>query len=154
MARSGTVQRAVARAGPQVEPGSRSRLSTSAGVPGAIALGGALGALARHGIGQALSGPGRFPWATLVVNVGGSFALGLLLILVLERFPPSLYLRPFAATGFLGVYTTYSTFATDAVLLVRDGRAVAAFAYVLASLVLGLTAAWAGMAAARSRGGG
>ena len=90
-----------------------------------------------------------FPWATFLVNVSGSFALGLVLVLLLERYPPSRYLRPFVATGFLGSYTTYSTFAVESVVLTRDGRAGVAVTYVAASLVAGFVAAWAGMLAAR-----
>lgn len=116
----------------------------------AIALGGALGAAARHGLAQLVEvRAGGFPWATFLVNVSGSFALGVVLVLVLERFPPSRYLRPFVATGFLGSYTTYSTFALESVLLTRDGHASVAAAYVGASLVAGFVAAGAGMLVAR-----
>ncbi|MDQ6928055.1 MAG: CrcB family protein, partial [Actinomycetota bacterium] len=74
----------------------------------AIALGGALGAPARYGIAQLITvSPGGFPWATFVTNVSGSFALGLFFAVVVERFPPTRFLRPFVATGFLGAYTTY-----------------------------------------------
>lgn len=118
----------------------------------AIALGGALGAPARYGVAQLIHVPrGGFPWATFWTNVSGSFALGLGLVLILERFPPTLYLRPFVATGFLGAYTTYSTFAVEADLLVRDGRVPVALAYALGSLVAGFIAVWAGMRVARLR---
>ena len=117
----------------------------------AIALGGALGAPARYGVAQLVHvAPGRFPWATFWTNASGSFALGLLMALVLERFPPSRYLRPFVATGFLGAYTTYSTFAVEADLLVRDGHPGGAATYIAASLLAGLLAAWAGVTAARA----
>ncbi|HTJ74110.1 MAG TPA: fluoride efflux transporter CrcB [Acidimicrobiales bacterium] len=128
-------------------------------VLGAIALGGGLGAPARYGVALLVHvSPGTFPWATFWTNLSGSFALGLLLALVLERFPPSRYLRPFAATGFLGAYTTYSTFAVETVLLAKDGRAVLAVLYSGASLVGGFAMAWAGIWAGRrlpvsSRGG-
>lgn len=116
----------------------------------AIALGGALGAPARYGVAQLIPVPsGRFPWATFWTNVSGSFALGLVLALLLERFPPSRYLRPFVATGFLGAYTTYSTFAVETVLLVRHGHPSLAAAYAGASLVAGFVAAWAGLLAGR-----
>lgn len=117
---------------------------------GAIAVGGALGASARYGVAQLVPfGADRFPWATFVTNLSGSFALGLVLGLVLERFPPSRYLRPFVATGFLGAYTTYSTFAVETVLLVRDGHAGLAVAYAGASVVGGFVVAWAGLWTAR-----
>jgi CrcB protein len=125
----------------------------------AIALGGALGAPARYGAAQLIQvDPGAFPWATLWTNLTGSFALGFILALVLERFPPTRYLRPFVATGFLGAYTTYSTFAVETVLLLKDGHMTVALAYATSSLVAGFTVAWAGLLAARalplSSGGG
>jgi len=115
-------------------------------VLGAIALGGALGAPARYGVAHLIhTSPGGFPWATLWTNLSGSFALGVVLALLIGRFPPSRYLRSFVATGFLGAYTTYSTFAVETVLLVRDGHAGLALAYVAASLAGGLLLAWAGI---------
>lgn len=121
-------------------------------VIGAIAVGGALGASARYGMTQLVTvAPDTFPWATFWTNVSGSFALGVVLALVLERFPPSRYARAFAATGFLGAYTTYSTFAVETDLLIKDGHATLALAYVVASFVVGFAAVFAGMAVARGR---
>jgi fluoride exporter len=112
----------------------------------AVALGGALGAPARYGISLTVHvTPGTFPWGTFWTNVSGSFALGFFFALVLERFPPTRYLRPFVATGFLGAYTTYSAFAVETDLLVRNGHPSVAFVYVLASFGAGLTAAWVGV---------
>lgn len=117
----------------------------------AIALGGALGGPARYGVAQLIHrSPDSFPWATFWTNVSGSFALGLVLALVLERFPPSRYLRPFVATGFLGAYTTYSTFAVDTDLLIQHGHGAIAGLYAAGSLVVGLAAAWAGLSLVRS----
>ena len=119
-------------------------------VLGAIAVGGALGASARYGIAQLIDvAPDEFPWATFCTNVTGSFALGIVLALVLERFASTRFVRPFLATGFLGAYTTYSTFAVEADLLVRDGHVAIAVAYVAASLVCGFVAVWSGMFVAR-----
>lgn len=116
----------------------------------AIALGGALGAPARYGVAQVIHvAPDSFPWATFWTNVTGSFALGLILALVLERFPPTRYLRPFVATGFLGAYTTYSTFAVETVLLTKDGHGAVALTYAASSLAIGFAAVWAGIWAAR-----
>jgi fluoride exporter len=116
----------------------------------AIALGGALGAPARYGVAQLVHvAPGTFPWATFWTNVSGCLALGFVFIVVLDRFPPTRYVRPFLATGFLGAYTTYSTFAVEADLLVKDGHSGIALAYVVASVLGGFAAVWAGIALAR-----
>lgn len=130
--------------------GGRTRRRAEPTVLGAIALGGALGAPARYGVAQLIHvAPNSFPWATFWTNISGSFALGLILALLLERFPPSRYLRPFVATGFLGAYTTYSTFAVETVLLAKDGRPGLAVTYAAVSLVAGFVMAWAGIWAAR-----
>lgn len=131
---------------------SRRRGRLDRGVLLAVAAGGALGTACRYGLAELLPlEPGKFPWGTLAVNVSGSLALGALLVVILERFPPSRFLRPFAATGFLGAYTTYSTFAVETVMLARDGHRATAAAYVTVSLVGGLGAAWAGVALARNQ---
>jgi len=115
-----------------------------------IALGGMLGAAARHGITQLLpTRAGRFPWATFIENLSGSFLLGLVLVLLLERFPPSRYLRPFLATGILGAFTTLSTYALETVLLVKHGHRFTAVIYALATLAAGLALAYAGILAGR-----
>lgn len=111
----------------------------------AVALGGGLGAPARYGISVAVHiTPGTFPWGTFWVNVSGSLVLGFFVAFVLHRFPTTRYLRPFVAAGFLGSYTTYSTFAVETDLLLRNGRFVVALAYVAGSLVAGLAAVWLG----------
>jgi fluoride exporter len=118
----------------------------------AVALGGALGAPARYGIAQLVHvAPDTFPWATFWTNVTGSFALGLVLAVVLERLPPTRHVRPFLATGFLGAYTTYSTFAVETDLLAQHGHAGLAAAYAGASVAAGLLAVWTGLWAARLR---
>ncbi len=117
----------------------------------AIAAGGALGAPARYGVGQLIrTSADQIPWATFVTNVTGSFALAIILVLVFERFPPSSYLRPFVATGFLGAFTTYSTFAVETDLLVRDGHVGLALGYAAASLMAGCVAVWVGIWCARA----
>jgi CrcB protein len=131
---------------------ARSTARTEPKVLVAIAVGGALGASARYGAAQLITvSSDSFPWATFWTNITGSFVLGVVLALVLERFPPSRYARAFAATGFLGAYTTYSTFAVETDLLVKDGHAATTIAYVVTSLVVGCGAVWLGMWLARGR---
>jgi len=110
-----------------------------------------LGAPARYGISVLVDiTPGTFPWGTFWTNLSGSFALGLVMAFLLERFPPTRYLRPFVATGFLGAYTTYSTFAVETDLLARNGYVGIALAYSAASLVGGLAAVWIGLSVGRA----
>lgn len=114
-----------------------------------IALGGALGASARHAanlVVQRLLGPG-FPWATLVVNVLGSLVMGMLVIWFAER--GTMRFAPFLTVGLLGGFTTFSTFSLDAVALWQRGDQLAATGYVAASVVLSLAALLAGMMLAR-----
>jgi CrcB protein len=122
-----------------------------------VALGGALGALARYGIsGWVYDRMGEaFPWGTLVVNV-----LGCLLIGAAARWlqvsAASPAVRPFLMIGLLGAFTTFSTFSYEAVALVQDGQWARAFLYVGGSVVVGLLAMVAGMATvtALTRAGG
>ena len=130
-------------------------LNTEVRALAAVAAGGALGAPARYGVAQLIHtaplASGGFAWATFWTNVSGSFALGVVLALLLKHFPPSRYLRAFVATGFLGAYTTYSTFAVETDVLIKDGHAAIALSYSAASLVAGFAAVWAGMWIARGR---
>ncbi len=118
----------------------------------AIAVGGALGTLARYGTDRAVvvSAAG-FPWATFAVNVTGSFILGLIMTLVVERWPPTRFVRPFAAIGFCGGFTTFSTLAVETAQRARHGHVALAAGYVAATLVAGVAAAMLGMAVARGR---
>jgi CrcB protein len=116
----------------------------------AIALGGMIGASARYKLSTWITSPaGGFPWATFWTNVSGSLVLGFLLVVLIERFPPSRYARAFAGTGVLGAYTTFSTFSVETDLLVKDGDVGMAIAYVVASLAVGIALAWFGIALAR-----
>jgi len=117
----------------------------------AAALGGVLGALGRYGLAEALPHRvGTWPWAVLLVNLTGCLALGLLIVALFARHPDSRWLRPFLGTGVLGGYTTFSTFAVDAVQLTDAGRPVVAVAYVVASVVGGVLAAAAGVSLGRA----
>lgn len=119
-----------------------------------MAIGGALGALARSGVADLVPvGANGFPWATLWTNLSGSFVLGALLTLVLERWPPTRYVRPFAAIGFLGSYTTWSTLMVEVDRLAAHGRMLVAAAYAVVSIASGLGAVHLGITLGRRRPG-
>ena len=121
------------------------------GVLAAIAAGGALGGGARYLIETAApAGRGGFPWATFSINVGGAFALAVLLVFVLDLWPPTRHLRPFAAIGVLGSFTTFSTWMVETAELIADGRAVIAVGYLSASTLAGLAAVVLGLVLGRS----
>jgi len=114
------------------------------------ALGGALGALARWALAEALpASPGGWPWATLLVNLTGCLLLGVLIGVLTGRSREPAWVRPFLAVGVLGGYTTYSTFAVEVVELVDDGAVARAAAYVLLSVAGGGAAVAAGALAGR-----
>jgi CrcB protein len=120
----------------------------------AIFVGGAIGALARAGLEEALpAADSGWPWATLVVNVVGTFLLGFFVTRLQERLPPSTYRRPFLGTGLCGALTTFSTLQIELIELVRDDRAVVAGLYLLSSLAAGLGAVYVATAAVRKVGG-
>lgn len=117
----------------------------------AIAFGGAAGALCRYWMTSLVEhhNTTTFPLGTLVVNVVGSLLIGVLFILVSEKFQLAASLRPLLMIGFLGALTTFSTFSLDALLLMQEGLFVTALTYILASVVSCLFAAWAGMSLVR-----
>jgi CrcB protein len=109
--------------------------------------GGAIGAGARYLIGKAFMHAGfiDFPWATLSINVSGSFLMGVLIELLALRYNTSSELRTFLTTGILGGYTTFSTFSLEFATLYERGDLTAAFGYVIASVLFGLFAVFAGL---------
>jgi len=112
-----------------------------------IAAGGALGAMARVWLMTAVDTitQTRFPLGTMTVNVVGSLLMGMGFVLIAERLAISPEWRPFLVAGFLGAFTTFSTFSLDALLLLQNGLLSQALTYVLGSVLLCLLAAWAGM---------
>jgi len=117
-----------------------------------VALGGALGAGLRYLSGSAtlrLLGSG-FPYGTMIVNILGSFIMGLAAFYMLERMDGS-YARfaPFMLTGVLGGFTTFSAFSLDALYLLERGRMAAALFYMGGSVALAMLALFAGIALAR-----
>jgi fluoride exporter len=129
---------------------ARPRLSVQWDVLAVIAVGGALGSLARWGVGELVPWDGEgFPWATFVENVSGAFALGVVMALLLDVWPPRRYVRPFVGVGLLGGYTTFSTYMLEALELLAGDRVPLALAYLGGTLVTGLLAVWAGIVLAR-----
>jgi CrcB protein len=115
----------------------------------AVGIGGAAGAVSRYaatGWIQSLSG-GFFPWGTLAVNVAGSLTLGFVLVW-LQATVSSAELRELVTIGFLGSFTTFSTFSYETVAMVRDGEWWRAGGYAAGSVVLGVLAVVVGAAAA------
>jgi CrcB protein len=115
----------------------------------AVAIGGGVGSVLRYLLSQAFPAGTGFPWAIFAVNVSGCFALGLLMVYLLDVWRPRRLLRPLLGVGLLGGYTTFSTYTSGVVLLIRAHALALADAYALTSVVSGLVAVWCGAAAAR-----
>lgn len=116
-----------------------------------IGLAGAAGALARYGMATLLGGgAGSFPWGTFAVNVTGSLLIGLVLAILVARPRTSPYARPLIVTGFIGAYTTFSTYMVDTDLLFRAHDLAIGVAYLLSSVACGLVATFAGIAIGRA----
>jgi fluoride exporter len=116
----------------------------------AIALGGILGANARYLVSLLVAerlGTG-FPYGTMLINVTGSLVIGFFLTLVTERLEVSPLWRLFFATGFLGAYTTFSSYTFETATLLREGAYGAALLYLFGSVAGGMVGVLAGIAAA------
>lgn len=110
-----------------------------------IAVGGALGTVTRYGLSLAVPvASGTFPTTTLVINIVGALLLGALLGVVARYVPNDRIMRPLLGVGFLGGFTTFSTFSVETAQLARHEHAALATVYVIASITLGLMAASAG----------
>jgi CrcB protein len=116
-----------------------------------VGLGGFLGANARYLMANWIGGRygTSFPYGTMVINISGSFVIGLFLILVTERFLVHPHWRLFFAVGFLGGYTTFSTFSFESLALIQNGYWLLGLLNMLGSVVLGLGATLCGVALAR-----
>jgi CrcB protein len=91
-----------------------------------------------------------FPYGTFIINVSGAFVIGVFLALIADRFDVHPLWRLFFATGVLGGYTTFSSYAWEAFALAEDGALLRAAVYVVGSNVLGLAGVWLGAALGRS----
>jgi|SRR5271163_4360516 len=113
-----------------------------------VALGGAIGSVARYlvsGWFAARFGP-AFPYGTFVINVTGSFIIGMFFAFAQDRISLSPYWRPFFAVGVVGGYTTFSTFEYESVRLLQSGEMLLAAVYLIGSVVLGAIGTILGLA--------
>jgi CrcB protein len=110
-----------------------------------VAVGGALGAVARAAVGAVVAVPeGGWPWATLAANLSGALLLGLVLRVIGESFAGGRWARPLLGTGVIGSYTTFSTLSLEIAQLAAHGRMAVAGGYGIVTLAGGLVAVWAG----------
>ena len=117
----------------------------------AIAAGGALGAVARYyvNIGTGVLFGTAFPWGTLVVNLIGCFAMGVLMELMAITWSPSVELRAFLTVGILGALTTFSAFTLDVALLHERGEIILGVVYIFVSVAASLGGVFGGMSLIR-----
>jgi fluoride exporter len=117
-----------------------------------VAFGGALGALARFWLGGLISNrmSTRFPYGTFVINITGSFLIGLIVTLLAEKTHWSPNWRYLIPIGFIGAYTTFSTFEYETFRNVQDGQLLTAFLNVMLSVTAGFLAVWGGVIAGRA----
>jgi fluoride exporter len=118
----------------------------------AVALGGGAGALARYGLDRLIEDHvfSVFPWSTFVINITGCFLAGAAVAALVDRHHLPGWVRAGAVVGFLGAYTTFSTFSQETHDLLVDGHQLLAVTNALASTVLGVTAVVAGVAVGRT----
>lgn len=113
-----------------------------------VGAGGALGAVARYGAGVLVGriGLAGFPYATMAVNIAGSFAMGLLIGYLAQTTPDNQSgIRLFIAIGVLGGFTTFSSFSLDAITLIERGQWSAAMIYILTSVIVSIAALFGGL---------
>ncbi|WP_299203128.1 fluoride efflux transporter CrcB [uncultured Amphritea sp.] len=112
-----------------------------------VATGGAVGALARYWVSGVLVSNAQFklPYGTMLCNVLGSFLMGIFFVLIMEKARISPELRPLLMVGFLGAFTTFSTFSLEAVTMLQEGHIMSAAIYILMSVVLCMVALYSGL---------
>ena len=116
-----------------------------------VALGGAFGAVARYGIGVWISSKWihNFPLHTFLINISGAFLLGFLNTLFLDKLTINPEIRIALTVGFLGAFTTFSTFGYEAIILIKEGNIATAGFYTLSSILIGFVGVFLGMGLAR-----
>ena len=117
-----------------------------------IGAGGAAGAIGRYLVVAMVTNTfgSRFPWGTLAVNLLGSFMLGVAFVIVLERLQGHAELRSLIMVGFLGAFTTFSTFSLEVFSLFNHGQVISALVYILMSVILCVFATALAVVAARA----
>ena len=108
-----------------------------------IGLGGAIGSILRYGTSWVI-GPKNFPLATLLVNIAGSFIIGLIMAYCLKNESFSDNWKLFLTTGICGGFTTFSTFSLENLQVLQNGKFAMAACYTVCSLLIGIVAVWAG----------
>ena len=117
----------------------------------AIAVGGSFGAVSRYWVSNTTYSwlGNNFPYGTLMVNVLGSLVMGFLTVVMIQRFDFSDEIRLGIIIGFLGSFTTFSTFAMDSLHWIDNGAFFKALAYIMISVIASVLGAWAGLIAAK-----
>ena len=117
-----------------------------------IAIGGALGAMSRYAIACwfVTRGDSVYPYATLAANAIGAFCIGLIYVLIQEKWIVAESLRPLLMTGFLGALTTFSTFSLETLLLLEQAEYAVAITYAISSVLVCLGLCWLGASLARA----
>lgn len=121
---------------------------------GMVAIGGAVGALARFALGTYVGARmgARFPYGTFIINVSGSFLIGLIMTVLTERTHLSPNWRYFVPIGFIGAYTTFSTFEYETLRAMQDGQLVSGTLNIVLSVTLGFLMVWLGVLTGRALG--
>jgi CrcB protein len=108
----------------------------------AVAIGGALGSVARYALSSWIFDitSHKFPYATLIVNVAGSFVMGILFVVIVERAALPAEMRSLLMVGFIGAFTTFSAFSLDALGLWQNGHVLMSVIYMITTIILCLVA--------------
>lgn len=132
--------------------GSYEQRSPALPVVVAVALGGALGALARYGLDRVIERRSFavFPWSTFTINASGCLLIGVVIAALVDRHHTPQWLRLGLAMGVLGGYTTFSTFAQETLDLLEEGNVGIALAYAAGSVAVGVAAVFVGMLIGRA----